>query len=173
MIFLKTFTAALALTLALSAHTALISPNPSIRPGTLPVPDLRCPVDPSATKIDFQILSTTSTYRGLVKIVGTIKNLGKEAFVSKSGQQIILLYEDSRIVARKPFINLASGATDMVIFQRNWDASSPAEGEFPPTYKVVISYDPDIFIDGNVKNDDCNQRNNEISRSGSGINDLF
>lgn len=76
-------------------------------------------------------------------------------------------------MARREFTSLASGATTTVHFQRAWDASSPAEGEFPPTYKLVISYDPDIFIDGNPKNDDCTQRNNQLVRSGQAINELF
>lgn len=59
------------------------------------------------------------------------------------------------------------------MFEREWNASSPAEGEFPPTYKLAISYDPDIYIDGTKSNDDVNGRNNRKSRAGTGINALF
>lgn len=143
------------------------------RPGRLPIPDLRCAIDPAVTAIDFSILRKTSTYRGYVRITGTVKNLGRNSFISRPGQQAIYLYEDSRIVARKEFVVMNSGAIETVSFERNWDASSPAEGEFPPKYKVMISYDPDIFIDGNDKNDDCTQKNNLLERSGRELNKLF
>ena len=73
----------------------------------------------------------------------------------------------------KQFEDLAAGGEITVSFERAWDASSPAEGEFPPTYTLRISFDPDIFIDGNEQNDDCRTSNNRLERSGSGINDLF
>lgn len=49
----------------------------------------------------------------------------------------------------------------------------PAEGEFPPNYRTIIVYDPDIRMDGNPNNDDYNVGNKDRSRSGTGINDLF
>ena len=58
-------------------------------------------------------------------------------------------------------------------YEREWNSSSPTEGEFPPDYIVKISYDPDILIDGNPDNDDCNPGNNEVTRSGAGINTLL
>lgn len=139
----------------------------------LPLPDLRCAIDPAATQVGFRVLSRTSTYRGRVQIVGTIKNLGRQSFLSRYGQQAVYLYEDSRVVARRSFTSLAPGASLSLAYQRNWDASSPAEGEFPPTYKVVISYGPDIYIDGNPNNDDCRSQNNQLSKSGTAINQLF
>ena len=39
-----------------------------------------------------------------------------------------------------------------VSFEAVW---SSFLSEFPPSYRVLISYDPDIFIDGNDFNDDC------------------
>jgi hypothetical protein len=45
--------------------------------------------------------------------------------------------------------------------------------EFPPSYRLVIAYDPDISNDGNPANDDCNGRNNVQSVTSAQINSLF
>lgn len=131
---------------------------------------LRCP-DPAAHRIDFRLLSKTSPFAGRVMITGVVKNLGGP-YETRPNQQQMLLYEDNRMVASAPFSNLASGQEVSVSFQRNWNRSSPAEGEFPPTYKLIISYDPDITLDGNKQNDDCGN-NNTKTRSGVDINRLF
>ncbi|PSR17114.1 hypothetical protein C8255_14255 [filamentous cyanobacterium CCP3] len=133
--------------------------------------------DPAVQAIDFTLLSRTSQFAGRVQIVGTVTNLGGP-FTSRAGQQQVQLYETplggrSQLVASQDFQNLAPGETIRVNYQRDWKASSPAEGEFPPSYQVVISYDPDIAIDGNSHNDDSNLQNNRLERSGAGINGLF
>jgi hypothetical protein len=76
-------------------------------------------------------------------------------------------------VATKQFVNLAPGATETVAYERAWNSSSPSEGEFPPSYRLLITYDPDIYMDGNPENDDCDLSNNQMDRSGTGINELF
>ena len=45
--------------------------------------------------------------------------------------------------------------------------------EFPYSYRVSIGYDPDIFIDSNPNNDDCNMGNNSAEFGGMAINDLL
>jgi len=132
-----------------------------------------CAIDLAATSLNFQLLNRTSTYRGQVRITGVLKNVGRLSYLSGARQQSLNLYEDRRLVATVPFVNLAVSGSVTVNFVRNWDASSAAEGEFPPTYKIILSQDPDIYIDGNVNNDDCNTRNNTFTRSGSAINDLL
>ena len=133
--------------------------------------------DPSADSIRFSIRRRSSQFRGLVRITGRVVNNGGD-FTSSSGQQSVVLYEvplggRGRVVARRDFTNLLSGQSIEVSYQRDWDASSPAEGEFPPTYRVALSYDPDIYIDGNEGNDDCVSANNSLDVSGMGINELF
>lgn len=150
-----------------------VAPIGRIDRDRLPRPDLRCAVDLAAQSIQFQLLSRTARFRGVVKITGTIKNVGRSAFVSGRGQQIVTLWEDRRMVARRDFTNLGVGESVSLSFVRNWDASSPAEGEFPPTYKVVIGYDPDLYIDGNVRNDDCSSSNNQMSRNSAEVNRMF
>ncbi|RKR15408.1 hypothetical protein CLV91_1494 [Maribacter vaceletii] len=137
-------------------------------------------IDLSAEKITFSINKTTQ-WEGTATITGTIKNIG-DHFSSGRGQQIAYLYERSlgtpttqlgNIVASKSFSELASNGTLEVSFTRPWNSSSPAEGEFAPEYILVLSYDPDLFIDGNKSNDDTNHDNNEILESGIEINNLF
>lgn len=148
-------------------------PGRDIDPGRVFRPLPGCKVDPAAYSLTFQILRKTSRFTGVVRVTGTIKNIGRESFRSRPGQQMVLLYQDNHLVASRPFTDLASQGSLALSFSRNWNSSSPSEGEFPPTYKLVISYDPDIYLDGNSQNDDCNQRNNSKSKSGSLINALF
>jgi len=139
-----------------------------------PLPPISfCRIDPAAQSLDFVLVRRTARFRGVVRITGVVKNLGRANFLSGPRQQSVHLYQDNRIVATRAFQTLGAGATLAVAFERAWDASSPAEGEFPPQYKLVLSYDPDIAIDGNINNDDCNSRNNLLTRSGSAINALF
>jgi hypothetical protein len=110
--------------------------------------------------------------------VGTVKNVGGAPYVSGPNQQIAQLYEINpggrpRLVASRAFQNLAPNEAVTVTFERDWNSASPAEGEFPPTYRLLVTYDPDIRLDGNTKNDDCNSGNNVKDRAGSDINGLF
>jgi hypothetical protein len=136
------------------------------------------PADPAATAIQFAITNQTSQFRGTVKITGVVENIGDSLFDSNPGQQTVLLYEvplggNPVLVGQKTFEDLTPGQRVKVSYSREWDASSPSEGEFPPTYRVQIVYDPDILLDGNPFNDDPNSVNNQRDRSGSGINALF
>jgi hypothetical protein len=140
-----------------------------VKPTTLPGrPDMviHCP-DPAAQRIDFSIVSRTDPWTGRVRITGVVKNIGG-AYESKPGHQDIRLFDASTGVelAKKDFANLAPGQEVTVTFERSWNSSSPSEGEFPPTYKLVILYDPD-------GTKDCNGNNNEITRSGADINAMF
>lgn len=149
----------------------------------LPLPrDLRstCP-DLAASRIDFSIVSRRDPYHGRVSIVGVVKNVGTTAYESGPTQQTVQLYEGPyfglptgrRLVAQQAFQNLAPGQEISVRYERDWYSASPAEGEFPPSYTVMISYDPDIGHDSNPKNNDCVNTNNMKERNGDDINGLF
>lgn len=125
-----------------------------------------CP-DPAANRLDFNMLKHNNLV-GVVEISGVAKNLGGP-YETKANQQQLMLYEGSRMVASTVFGNLAPGQEVIVKYNREWRKSD----EFPPTYKLIISYDPDILIDSNPQNDDCNNNNNTKSRSGVEINGLF
>lgn len=136
-----------------------------------------CP-DPAAARIDFSIVSRTSQFAGVVRIAGVVRNVGAASYESGPTQQSVLLYEvpiggTAALKANQAFQNLAPGEEVTVTYERNWDSSSSAEGEFPPDYRIILSYDPDIYLDGNPMNDDCNGSNNDLTRSGADINALF
>jgi hypothetical protein len=148
------------------------TPPSETPPSETPPPETP-PPDPAAQRIDFSLISQESQFQGRVRIVGVVQNIGQGAFESRQGQQEVQLYENSQLIASTPFQNLSPGQEVEVVYERNWDTSSPSEGEFPPTYRLVITYDPDIEMDGNPRNDDTNNSNNTKERSGSDINRLF
>ncbi len=155
---------------------ALLEVNPP--PVTPPVTPSVTPPDPAAQRIDFNLVSQESEFEGRVQIVGVVENIGQGAFESRQGQQKVQLYEINpggrpQLVAEKPFQNLSPGQEVEVVYERNWDTSSPSEGEFPPTYRLDITYAPDSAMDGNPQNDDTNNSNNTKERSGSDIHNLF
>jgi len=162
-----------------------VSAAPEIDPRKIPAPTdtdimaYRCyGPDPAAYRINFKIIQRYSRFRGRVRISGIVKNIGMQAFHSDPRQASVCLYEfvlgmRGRVVARRSLEDLAPNTTISLVYYRNWDSSSPAEGEFPPNYVLLIAYDPDILSDGNPQNDDCNYKNNQLERSGSDINDLL
>lgn len=139
-------------------------------------------IDLMAESITFSVdIDPNNQFSGTATITGKIKNIG-DKYMSNPNQQAIYLYERSlgtlttqlgTLVAQQNFQNLEINETAEVTFSRTWNSSSPAEGEFPPEYILIISFDPDLYIDGNVNNDDTNHNNDELLVSGSAINDLF
>ncbi|MEN9216456.1 MAG: hypothetical protein Q6K90_03920 [Gloeomargarita sp. HHBFW_bins_162] len=146
-------------------------------PVSKPLPVLTCP-DPAAQAVHFTLVNRTTPFQGRVRITGVIRNQGTAAYQSGANQQFVYLYEQMpggrpQLVAQRSFQNLTPGQEVTVVFERNWNSSSPAEGEFPPSYILEVGYDPDIRIDANPNNDDCRLGNNRLERSGSAINALF
>lgn len=162
-----------------------IRPNVPIKPISTPsnVPTLRVPPklvpaavcpDPGVASLEFAIVSRATPFQGRVRITGTVKNLGRAPYVSNPRQQSVYLYEvpasgPSRLVAQRAFQNLAPDEAVTVAFERDWRSSE----EFPPSYRVMVGYDPDILLDSNPKNDDCVSTNNTRTRSGNDISALF
>lgn len=146
---------------------------------TQPTMHLNPGIDPAAQSIAFRVLSKTSQFAGRVEISAVVKNVGTSTYQSRAGAQAAYLYEvplgsrSGRVVASRDFTQLASGQEVKLTYVRNWNSSSPGEGEFPPDYKLVIVYDPDIAIDGNRQNDDVNRNNNQTTKSGSAINQML
>ncbi len=131
-----------------------------------------CP-DLAAHQIQFQKLSG-GQYSGRVRIKGIVKNVGKQHFYTNPSQMSVILYEvhpggRPRVVAKRSFASIPAGRTASVYFDRNWSTSH----EFPPSYRLCVTYDPDIKLDSNPKNDDCNSANNCKTRQGSEVNLLF
>ncbi len=136
-------------------------------------------IDLEATSITFSV-EKEDQFSGTATITGTVTNIGTANYESGEGQQALYLYEKNlgasapgTLVNQMNFVNLDAGASIEVTYTRDWNSSSPAEGEFAPDYILRLSYDPDIFIDGNTNNDDSNLNNNSIEESGIAINNLF
>ena len=138
-----------------------------------------CPICPEGSpnlavvRIDFELIETTSTTSGTVRVTGVITNSGTSTYNSGTGQQSIQLYEGSDLqqapVAQTDFEDLAAGAMLTVTYETEWSTSS----EFLPDYYVLlINLDPDLHLDGNEANDECPATDNLLSRPGSEVNDL-
>lgn len=157
-----------------SAPIFTVPTDVQVTPGTRDI--LRSPScpDPATTKIKYELIRRISPTQGRVRITGVVKNIGSQ-YTSGSNQQGVLLYElhpggvAPRAVKDQAFQNLAPGQEVTIVFERDWSASD----EFPPDYAIQLTYDPDITIDGNPRNDDCNLRNNRFQRRGSEINALL
>jgi hypothetical protein len=167
------------------ARPVVVKPG-TIRPGIVnrgPIIRRNCP-DPAATELKFQIVRRDTQFKGRIRISGVVKNIGGKPFLCGPNQAKAYLYElpagvppasatGGRIVAQREIRNLPAGASFILTYERNWNSSSPSEGEFPNSYRLLISYDPDIYQDANENNDDCNQSNNKKDRSGTEINDML
>jgi hypothetical protein len=126
--------------------------------------------DPRAVEIEYELVRQDTDTSGRIRVTGTVDNHGRVAFSSSSGQQSVVLYEGDAIVATEDFVNLLIDEEITVTYERDWSLSD----EFLPTqYKLMLSYDPDIYIDDNELNDDCNTNNNEVTEDTSGITALF
>ena len=90
---------------------------------------------------------------GAIEIVYGVRNVGTADFVTNRNRQSLLVKTPAgdRTFA---FGNLRVGDV------RTW-SEIYRPFEFPFTYKGALNFDPDIFIDGNRQNDDCNRSNNQ------------
>lgn len=127
-------------------------------------------IDPAVVGLNAQMVRKLTPNTVEVKIVGTVKNIGTEDFLSGKGQQAIRLYEKApgaaeRVVATKQFVNLDSGKSLRVEHTLPWSNSV----EFPADFYVRIDYDPDIFADANSENDDVRMTDNQRDLAGSTI----
>lgn len=178
--FILTFALMLAFTFGAQAQYKFnprIKTQPQVKINKYPKinPNLLQKNCPDLGAVELRVQKTSGgQYSGVIRITGVVKNVGKQHFVSRAGQAYATLYEvtltgRATVKARRQITNLAAGRSFSFGFSKNWSTSN----EFPPEYKLVISYDPDIKTDGNPKNDDCNGANNKITRSGYDIHKIF
>jgi hypothetical protein len=145
-----------------------------VLPGTTcPPPCEETDPNPAVDRIDLTLESRNGT-TGDVRIEGVVENKGGGTFDSSAGQQSVQLYEvlgtAFNLKAMQEFEDLAPGATVTVSYLiEDWSTAS----EFPPDYRVIITYDPDIFDDANENNDDCTLLDNTLDKTASEINALF
>jgi hypothetical protein len=121
--------------------------------------------DPAVTNISFRVIKQNTGDRLQIKV--EVKNIGLRNYESGANQQNIQLWEEysatkRTLVKTYPFQNLNSGASISFMYERS---AFKASDEFPPQYRAIIVYDPDILMDNNKNNDDPNSKNNELSKN--------
>lgn len=133
-------------------------------------------VDLNANAITYEMVNQTSSTTGVVRITGHIKNIGTTNFNSGENQQIAYLVEralgtTTEVVKATVNIPVVINANNEITFDytTNWDITT----EFQNDITLKIIYDPDIFLDGNIHNDDINLNNNILTIPGAQINSLF
>jgi len=141
---------------------------PAVKPKPTPVPRI-CP-DPAAVAFSSRVV-VQQPGGGEIELSGVVHNRGNAAFVSRPGQAEVQILtsrppgEAPLVLARKALFNLQAAQSISIQFRRAW----PRNVQFPPTFSLVISYDPDILFDGNPQNDDCTQANNQMDLAGAVI----
>ena len=114
--------------------------------------------DPQASGLTVSGISRNADGTWQFSLRGTVTNGGDAAFESRPNQQSAGLYEGSERRAVAHFTNLRPGQRVNTAFTRitRWYTGQ----EFHSGFQLRVDYDPDIFIDGNPRNDDCQLRNN-------------
>lgn len=127
-----------------------------------------------AADIKCELISKRNNFNGKVKITGTVKNIGKKAWRCSATQAKVLLEEKApgarpRVLKSKALTVLNINQTITLEYSLDWSTST----EFPPDYTIRIDLDPDILMDENPENDDCNSENNYKELKATEINSLF
>lgn len=133
--------------------------TPRIFPGVT----ARCPVNPGVASVTL----TKGSRRGQVSVSYEIVNQGRGAWSSGPRQQGVQLVAQNgntgrayRNHQRMPG-SAAAGGT-MLRFSSPYINNAFDDFEFGGHVDVSISYDPDIYIDGNNCNDDSSSTNNQV-----------
>lgn len=128
----------------------------------IPVPGLaRCQVDPAVVSVTL----TKGSRRGQVRVSYEIVNQGRGAWASGPRQQGVNLLAHNGNTGRdyrnyRALTGRAGAGASMLRFTSPLINNAFDDFEFGGHVEVAISYDPDIYIDGNNCNDDSNAANN-------------
>jgi len=131
-------------------------------------------IDPAAVSLQVRLIRKISDYEAQIAIVGVVKNIGNQDFRSSPGQQSVVLQQtlpgSSRptVLSQQAFTNLPAGQSLIVMKTISWRTSI----EFPPSFQLYLSYDPDIRMDSNKQNDDAITSNNSRTLDGMKVNDI-
>lgn len=129
----------------------------------LPGVSLGCVVDPTIASVTL----TKGARRGDVRISYVIVNAGPSAWRSGANQQGVHLRAVNANTGgvfssdRSLTGSAAAGAT-MLRFTSPMIPNAFDDFEFGGHVELAVSYDPDIYIDGNRCNDDSNAGNNTV-----------
>lgn len=159
--------------------TELKMPTQQVSPAQQVVPRITKPCegpDPAIVKID--VRKSASSGKGYLTVVAAVQNAGTGDFVSNPDQAAIMVQVyDARqsgasaytTVKLQKVSRLNKGASLNVRGDRyridnfiEWGHRTATSGECQAEREAIVymNYDPDIRMDGNPRNDDCNANNN-------------
>lgn len=135
--------------LGLSKAQVIVDPNPTV------VVSAGCE-NPAVVSLD---VTTTPLAGGSVKVTvkAVVKNIGGSAYLSNPGQQALNIYKNGTLLCSQPFEYLAKGASFGKTCEFTVKKLTAAQTF---SIKAIIAYDPDILLDANPNNDDCNNADN-------------
>jgi len=155
-------------TIAATSSTAIAGPRvlpipiSPILPNINPTASLTCP-DPAV--VSLRVVSAVphpDANHLRINVRAVLKNKGNGAWHSHRRQQFMGLVQTGRQPVRPiDFVDLAPGETRAVTKIFDWQRGS----EFRVGFTAYISYDPDIYIDANAANNDCNRSDNRRTLS--------
>lgn len=173
------------LMLVTTLQAAPLAKKPAKKRGVKPVPPRtnrvvdggsvldRIPrIDPAVTTLSVRLLKRLSAHEASIAIVGYVKNIGNKDFKSSPNQQSATLVQKipgvrvPELLMQRKFTVLPAGEGFMVSHTLNWRPSQ----EFPPSFELYLSYDPDIRLDDNPQNDDAISTNNSKQIDGLKLN---
>ncbi|KAF1711251.1 hypothetical protein CSC70_04870 [Pseudoxanthomonas kalamensis DSM 18571] len=122
--------------------------------------------DPAITEVGVQRLRRTADGKYYFDVFATVRNLGKTAWSSGTGQQSLTIRVNGRNLPGIDFTSLEPGQErGQVDDQERWAPYN----NLANTVTASITYDPDIYADGNKANDDCNPGNNQKTLSSTEV----
>ncbi len=109
------------------------------------------------------------TYNFIIR--GQLKNVGNADYVSRRNQQVMFMHEVGRShhITDWHFSRLNRGQ----VMNVHIPVTNHPGGEFVPAYELALSFDPDIYQDGNRANDDRNRRNNQSKINSRTLSNYF
>ena len=134
---------------------------------TCPPGPLDCP-NPAVTAMTVEVLEKDG-FTGRVRITAVATNAGLQAVDSAEGQQALQIWQGNAVLATESFVDLEPGESVTVSVETDWNTAA----EFVSDFIGRLSYDPDIFIDGNEENDDCRTVDNELTLPAVQVNEQF
>lgn len=131
-------------------------------------------IDPIAADITFEVAGfdrLAQDFVGTVEVTGYFMNIGTSDFRGGANAQRLVLEEaypggEWDQVAVRWFTDFNTEDTITISYNRVWDLSSPAEGEFAPDYRIRVVYEDFVLQNDTETNKDINLANNELVESG-------
>ena len=123
--------------------------------------------DLAVTQFSVRVMEKVSRWQFRVRLTATVKNVGQGDYISGANQQsmTIMPVGASRASKTLRFQNLRVGQSASI----SHDFTFSLSDEFPTNWVARVGFDPDIYIDGNRRNDDTNRANNARTITASKI----